>query len=149
MFASCLELQSLWQVPAIATFISICRFKFNLPHLDIETVEELLMTKSLIGRILLKELIVALLEAIYGRRINSFWISSNNILKNFRSLNLAVGKSWSRLLDGQRHVQLSALPRVEDVACFIVITRHDYCKPICLRLAWLIHHSALSLNPCQ
>ncbi|GFW01085.1 hypothetical protein TNCV_1763231 [Trichonephila clavipes] len=23
------------------------------------------------------------------------------------------------------------------------------CNPICLRLAWLIHRSAISLNPCQ
>ncbi|GFU50023.1 hypothetical protein TNCV_2362841 [Trichonephila clavipes] len=35
---------------------------------------------------------------------------------------LAVGKSWSRLLDGQRRAQLSALPRVEGVACFRIIT---------------------------
>ncbi|GFU46659.1 gag-Pol polyprotein [Trichonephila clavipes] len=40
----------------------------------------------------------------------------------------AVGKSWSRLLDGQRHAQLSALPRVECVACFRVITGHDYLQ---------------------
>ncbi|GFW80747.1 uncharacterized protein LOC103524116 [Trichonephila clavipes] len=31
---------------------------------------------------------------------------------------LAVGKPWSCLLDGQRRAQLSALPRVEGVACF-------------------------------
>ncbi|GFU68411.1 hypothetical protein TNCV_3077991 [Trichonephila clavipes] len=41
---------------------------------------------------------------------------------------LAVGKSWSRLLDGQRHAQLSALPRVEGVACFRIITGHDYLQ---------------------
>ncbi|GFW39369.1 hypothetical protein TNCV_1833521 [Trichonephila clavipes] len=39
---------------------------------------------------------------------------------------LAVGKSWSRLLNGQRHAQLSAHPRVEGVACFRIIIRHDY-----------------------
>ncbi|GFV58277.1 hypothetical protein TNCV_1272391 [Trichonephila clavipes] len=39
---------------------------------------------------------------------------------------LAVGKSWSRLLDGQRRAQLFALPRVEGEACFRVITGHDY-----------------------
>ncbi|GFW90885.1 ATP-dependent RNA helicase A protein [Trichonephila clavipes] len=42
--------------------------------------------------------------------------------------NLAVGKSCSCLLDGQRHAQLSALPRVEGVACFRIITRHDYLQ---------------------
>ncbi|GFX92944.1 hypothetical protein TNCV_914931 [Trichonephila clavipes] len=41
---------------------------------------------------------------------------------------LAVGKSWSRLLDGQRRAQLSALPRVEGVACFKFITGHDYLR---------------------
>ncbi|GFX75478.1 hypothetical protein TNCV_522011 [Trichonephila clavipes] len=51
---------------------------------------------------------------------------------------LAVGKSWSRLLDGQRRAQLSALPRVEGVARFRAITDMITCKPICLRLAWLI-----------
>ncbi|GFV13146.1 hydroxysteroid dehydrogenase-like protein 1 [Trichonephila clavipes] len=33
---------------------------------------------------------------------------------------LSVDKSWSRLLDGHRRTQLSALPRVEDVVCFRV-----------------------------
>ncbi|GFX29215.1 hydroxysteroid dehydrogenase-like protein 1 [Trichonephila clavipes] len=46
---------------------------------------------------------------------------------------LAVGKSWSCLLDGQRHAQLSVLPRVEDVACFRVITGHDYLCASVLR----------------
>ncbi|GFX61358.1 gag-Pol polyprotein [Trichonephila clavipes] len=41
---------------------------------------------------------------------------------------LAVGKSWSSLLDGQRRAQLSALPRVEGVACFRIITGHDYLQ---------------------
>ncbi|GFX40514.1 hypothetical protein TNCV_2372981 [Trichonephila clavipes] len=41
---------------------------------------------------------------------------------------LAVGKSWSRLLIGQRHAQLSLLPRVKGVACFRVITGHDYLQ---------------------
>ncbi|GFX57593.1 gag-Pol polyprotein [Trichonephila clavipes] len=40
----------------------------------------------------------------------------------------AVGESWSRLLDGQRRAQLSALPRVEGVACFRIITGHDYLQ---------------------
>ncbi|GFT07600.1 hypothetical protein TNCV_4045591 [Trichonephila clavipes] len=40
----------------------------------------------------------------------------------------AVGKSWSRLLDGQKRAQLSALPRVECVACFRVIIGHDYLQ---------------------
>ncbi|GFW06667.1 hypothetical protein TNCV_3287681 [Trichonephila clavipes] len=63
---------------------------------------------------------------------------------------LAVGKSWSCLLDGQRRAQISALPRVEGVTCFR-ITSPDMitCKPICLRLAWLIHRSVLSVNPGQ
>ncbi|GFT28928.1 gag-Pol polyprotein [Trichonephila clavipes] len=41
---------------------------------------------------------------------------------------LAVGKSWSCLLNGQRRAQLSALPRVEGVACFRIITGHDYLQ---------------------
>ncbi|GFT53537.1 hypothetical protein TNCV_3324971 [Trichonephila clavipes] len=43
-------------------------------------------------------------------------------------IDLTVGKSWSCLLDGQRRAQLSALPRVEGVACFRIITRHDYLQ---------------------
>ncbi|GFW46093.1 putative gag-pol polyprotein [Trichonephila clavipes] len=43
-------------------------------------------------------------------------------------LHLAVGKSWSCLLDGQKRAQLSALPRVEGVACFRIITGHDYLQ---------------------
>ncbi|GFT57946.1 hydroxysteroid dehydrogenase-like protein 1 [Trichonephila clavipes] len=39
-----------------------------------------------------------------------------------------LGKSWSCLLDGQRCAQLSALPRVEGVACFRIITGHDYLQ---------------------
>ncbi|GFW92255.1 hypothetical protein TNCV_3541411 [Trichonephila clavipes] len=41
---------------------------------------------------------------------------------------LAVGKSWSCLLDGQRRSQLSSLPRAEGVACFRIITGHDYLQ---------------------
>ncbi|GFV80799.1 uncharacterized protein LOC103524116 [Trichonephila clavipes] len=41
---------------------------------------------------------------------------------------LAVGKSWSCLVDGQRRVQFSALPRVDGVACFRIITGHDYLQ---------------------
>ncbi|GFW07082.1 transposable element Tcb2 transposase [Trichonephila clavipes] len=41
---------------------------------------------------------------------------------------LAVGKSWSRLLDGQRRAQRFPLPRVEGVACFRTITGHDYVQ---------------------
>ncbi|GFY00134.1 hypothetical protein TNCV_1342321 [Trichonephila clavipes] len=41
---------------------------------------------------------------------------------------LAVGKHWSCLLDGQRRAQLSALSRVEGVACFRIITGHDYLQ---------------------
>ncbi|GFV67081.1 hypothetical protein TNCV_1078611 [Trichonephila clavipes] len=37
--------------------------------------------------------------------------------REFRLTDLAVGKFWSCLLDGQRRAQLSALPRVEGVAC--------------------------------
>ncbi|GFU39712.1 hypothetical protein TNCV_1949211 [Trichonephila clavipes] len=43
-------------------------------------------------------------------------------------MHLAVGKSWSCLLDGQRRAQLSGLPRVEGVACFRIITGHDYLQ---------------------
>ncbi|GFW78018.1 hypothetical protein TNCV_134881 [Trichonephila clavipes] len=41
---------------------------------------------------------------------------------------LAVGKSWSCLLNGQRRAQVSALPRVKGVACFRIITGHDYLQ---------------------
>ncbi|GFV68213.1 hypothetical protein TNCV_1874951 [Trichonephila clavipes] len=41
---------------------------------------------------------------------------------------LAVGKSWSCLLDGQRRAQLSALPKAEGVACFIIIIGHDFLQ---------------------
>ncbi|GFX10848.1 uncharacterized protein LOC103524116 [Trichonephila clavipes] len=41
---------------------------------------------------------------------------------------LAVGKPWSCLLDGQRRAQLSTLSRVEGVACFRIITGHDYLQ---------------------
>ncbi|GFV32074.1 uncharacterized protein LOC103524116 [Trichonephila clavipes] len=41
---------------------------------------------------------------------------------------LAVSKSWSRLLDGQRCAQISALPRMEGVVCFRVIIGHDYLQ---------------------
>ncbi|GFV78321.1 hypothetical protein TNCV_94811 [Trichonephila clavipes] len=47
---------------------------------------------------------------------------------------LAVGKSWSRLLDGQRRAQISALSRVEDVACFRVTTGHDYLQAHLLKI---------------
>ncbi|GFW57304.1 putative rna-directed dna polymerase from transposon bs [Trichonephila clavipes] len=38
---------------------------------------------------------------------------------------LAAGKPWSCLLDGQRRAQLSVLSRV---ACFRIITGHDYLQ---------------------
>ncbi|GFX75611.1 uncharacterized protein LOC103524116 [Trichonephila clavipes] len=41
---------------------------------------------------------------------------------------LAVGKPWSCILDDQRCAQLSALSRVEGVACFRIITGHDYLQ---------------------
>ncbi|GFT58970.1 gag-Pol polyprotein [Trichonephila clavipes] len=41
---------------------------------------------------------------------------------------LAIGKSWSCLFDGQRRAQLSALSRVEGVTCFRIITGHDYLQ---------------------
>ncbi|GFU88344.1 hypothetical protein TNCV_847371 [Trichonephila clavipes] len=41
---------------------------------------------------------------------------------------LAVGKPWSCLLDDQRRAQLSALSREEGVACFRIITGHDYLQ---------------------
>ncbi|GFX06712.1 hypothetical protein TNCV_1753151 [Trichonephila clavipes] len=41
-------------------------------------------------------------------------------------LDLAVVKPWSCLLDVQRRAQPSALCRVEGMACFKIITRHDY-----------------------
>ncbi|GFX62344.1 putative gag-pol polyprotein [Trichonephila clavipes] len=47
---------------------------------------------------------------------------------------LAVGKSWSCLLDGQRRAHLSALPRVEGVACFRIIIGHDYLQAHLFRI---------------
>ncbi|GFY18302.1 hypothetical protein TNCV_2047081 [Trichonephila clavipes] len=41
---------------------------------------------------------------------------------------MAVRKSLSSLLDGQRCAQLSVLPRVDGVACFRVTTGHDYLQ---------------------
>ncbi|GFW93153.1 uncharacterized protein LOC103524116 [Trichonephila clavipes] len=41
---------------------------------------------------------------------------------------LDVGKFWSCLLDSQRRAQLSALSRVEGVACFRIITGHYYLQ---------------------
>ncbi|GFV34767.1 probable RNA-directed DNA polymerase from transposon BS [Trichonephila clavipes] len=41
---------------------------------------------------------------------------------------LSAGKPWSSLLDGQRRAQLSALSRLEGVACFRIITGHDYLQ---------------------
>ncbi|GFW58137.1 hypothetical protein TNCV_2742811 [Trichonephila clavipes] len=43
-------------------------------------------------------------------------------------------QSWSCLLDGQRRAQLSALPRVEGVACFRIITRQDYLQTHLLKI---------------
>ncbi|GFW49157.1 hydroxysteroid dehydrogenase-like protein 1 [Trichonephila clavipes] len=62
---------------------------------------------------------------------------------------LVAGKPWSCLLDGQRCAQLSALSRVS--VWHVSESSPDMitCKPICLRLAWLIHRSALSVIPCQ
>ncbi|GFY32106.1 hypothetical protein TNCV_2622431 [Trichonephila clavipes] len=40
----------------------------------------------------------------------------------------AVGKSWSCLLDGQRRAELSALSKVEGMACFRIISGHDYLQ---------------------
>ncbi|GFX92873.1 uncharacterized protein TNCV_4014821 [Trichonephila clavipes] len=64
------ELQSMWKVPAIAAIVSIFHVRLNLPHLEIETLEDKLLKKSLIGSLLLNELIVALLKGIFpGRRM--------------------------------------------------------------------------------
>ncbi|GFU17754.1 hypothetical protein TNCV_1744991 [Trichonephila clavipes] len=46
--------------------------------------------------------------------------------ENFHSYR--PGKSWSRQLDNEKRAKLSALPRVEGVACFRVITGHDYLQ---------------------
>ncbi|GFV13695.1 hypothetical protein TNCV_5009771 [Trichonephila clavipes] len=45
-----------------------------------------------------------------------------SMLHNTPFTELAVCKSWSRTLDGQRCALLSDLPRVEGVTCFRVIT---------------------------
>ncbi|GFX52478.1 nitric oxide synthase, brain [Trichonephila clavipes] len=47
---------------------------------------------------------------------------------------LAVGKPWSCLLDGQRRAQLSVLSRVEGVTCFRIITGHDYLQAHLLKI---------------
>ncbi|GFX06105.1 hypothetical protein TNCV_446801 [Trichonephila clavipes] len=47
---------------------------------------------------------------------------------------LAVGESWSCLLDGQRCAQLSALPRVDCMACFRALTGHDYLQAHLLKI---------------
>ncbi|GFU61837.1 hypothetical protein TNCV_4564821 [Trichonephila clavipes] len=52
----------------------------------------------------------------------------------FTLTDLAVGKSWSCLLDGQRRAQLSALSRVEGVACFRIITGHNYLQALLLKI---------------
>ncbi|GFV64667.1 uncharacterized protein LOC103524116 [Trichonephila clavipes] len=62
---------------------------------------------------------------------------------------LAVGKPWSCLLDGQRRAQLSALSRVEGVACFKIITGHDCLQAHLFKIGWLIHRSALCVIQCQ
>ncbi|GFV70477.1 hypothetical protein TNCV_2868231 [Trichonephila clavipes] len=48
--------------------------------------------------------------------------------------NLAVGKSWPCLLDVQRRARLSALPRVDGVACFRIITGLDYLQAHLLKI---------------
>ncbi|GFU65103.1 putative gag-pol polyprotein [Trichonephila clavipes] len=72
-----------------------------------------------------------------GREVVLQWIPSHcGIHENEQAGKLAkealtlpaVGKPWSRLLDGQRRAQLSALSRVEDVACFRIISGHDYLQ---------------------
>ncbi|GFY36113.1 transposable element Tc1 transposase [Trichonephila clavipes] len=50
------------------------------------------------------------------------------LLDNVVQSMLAVGKSWSRLLSGQRRAQISALPRMQDVACLSVITGNNYLQ---------------------
>ncbi|GFT01633.1 hypothetical protein TNCV_4204761 [Trichonephila clavipes] len=45
-----------------------------------------------------------------------------------QATSLVVGKSGSRLLDGQRRTELYVLLMVEGLACFRVITGHDYLQ---------------------
>ncbi|GFY22961.1 hypothetical protein TNCV_2182221 [Trichonephila clavipes] len=47
---------------------------------------------------------------------------------------LAVGKPWSCLLDGQRRAKLSALSRVEGVACFRILTGDDSLQAHLLKI---------------
>ncbi|GFU37370.1 hydroxysteroid dehydrogenase-like protein 1 [Trichonephila clavipes] len=66
--------------------------------------------------------------ASFGRAVELGLSPTLLILKNLLVPDLAVGESWSCLLDGQRRTQLSALPRVEGVTCFRIITGHDYLQ---------------------
>ncbi|GFV44564.1 uncharacterized protein LOC103524116 [Trichonephila clavipes] len=78
---------------------------------------------------------------------NAKWLFRDKLLqKRFSTLtDLVVGKSWSCLLDGQRRAQLSALPRVEGVACLRIITEHDYLQNHVFKIGLaVIHCSALS-----
>ncbi|GFS40483.1 cat eye syndrome critical region protein 2 homolog [Trichonephila inaurata madagascariensis] len=43
------ELQSMWKVPAIASIVSLCHESLNLPHLEIESLEDGLLKKSSIN----------------------------------------------------------------------------------------------------
>ncbi|GFU16073.1 hypothetical protein TNCV_1300251 [Trichonephila clavipes] len=54
--------------------------------------------------------------------------------ENFHSYRPGGWQTWSRLLIGQRRAQLSALPRVEVVVCFRVITGHDYLQSHLLKI---------------
>ncbi|GFX98920.1 uncharacterized protein LOC103524116 [Trichonephila clavipes] len=56
---------------------------------------------------------------------------------------LTVGKFWFHLLDGQKCAQFSALPRVEGVACFRVITGHDYLQAHLFKIGLVERFTAL------
>ncbi|GFS93724.1 hypothetical protein TNCV_798491 [Trichonephila clavipes] len=63
---------------------------------------------------------------------------------------LAFGKPWSCLLDGQGRAQLSALSRVEGVACFRIITGHDYLQAHLFKIGLAdAPLCSLSVIPCQ
>ncbi|GFW85511.1 hydroxysteroid dehydrogenase-like protein 1 [Trichonephila clavipes] len=67
--------------------------------------------------------------------------------ENFHSYRPYLRHFLSCLLDGQRRAQLSALPRVEGVACFRIITGHDYFQAHLFKI--VLDDSPLSVNSSQ
>ncbi|GFR28227.1 hypothetical protein TNCT_472921 [Trichonephila clavata] len=66
------ELQSMWKIPAIASLVSLFHDKLNLPHLEIEFLEDGLLGKTGLGTFMLNDLIVAFLKGIFPRSCIKF-----------------------------------------------------------------------------